>query len=228
MLEACRQHQGLVLRANVIGWRLLHFACDGGHLELARGLLDLGAVVDARTNYGWDALTCASCDGHAALVTLLLDRGADPCSRNDNYTAVCLAAMYDNLQACLILLNRGADLMAVCHDGRTALTAYGIHAIPPLSNEIKEQRQEQLRVAWVAGPHPSQRWARRWPLMNVLTGCSFRPLAARRLQLEMDRLALGSEMPPPEPLNTPQKLHAHLLGQVLSNAGLVRSIVSYL
>jgi hypothetical protein len=131
----------------------------------------------------------------------------------------------------LILLNRGADLMVVCHEGRTALTAYGIGANPPLSNEIKEQRREQLHAAWAAGPHPSQRlkrWARRWPLMNVLTGCGFRPLAARRLQLEMDRLALGSEMPPPEPLDTPQKLHAHLLGQVLSNAGLVRSIVSYL
>ena len=64
--------------------------------------------------------------------------------------------------------------------------------------------------------------------MSILTGCSFRPLAARRLQLEMDRLALGSEMPPPELLDTPQKLHAHLLSQVLSNAGLVRSIVSYL
>ena len=45
VLEACRQHQGLVLRANVHGRRLLHRACIGGHLELARGLLDLGAVV---------------------------------------------------------------------------------------------------------------------------------------------------------------------------------------
>ena len=82
VLEACRQHQGLVLRANVIGWRLLHCACGGGHLELARGLLDLGAVVDARDNDGWDALMYALHHGHPAVVTLLLDRGADPCSRN--------------------------------------------------------------------------------------------------------------------------------------------------
>ena len=235
VFEACRQHQGLMLRADVDGDRLLHRACDGGHLELARGLLDLGAVVDARNNYGWDALMYASRNGYPAVVTLLLDRGADPCSRNDDYTALYLAAMYDHLQVCLILLNRGADLMAVGHDGRTALTHYGFYANPRLSNEIKEQRREQLRVAWAAGLHPSQvqrrrdeRWARRYPLMNVLTGNGFRPLAARRLQLEMERLALGSEMPPPEPLDTPQKLHAHLLGQVLSNAGLVRSIVSYL
>ena len=235
VLEACRQHQGLVLRASVNGNRLLHYACFGGHLELARGLLDLGAVVDARCNVRWDALMCASHYGHAAIVTLLLDRGADPCSRNDYYTALYLAAWYDHLQVCLILLNRGADLMAACVGGSNSLTCYAIHANPRPSDEIKEQRREQLRVAWEAGPHPSQvqrrldeRWAPRYPLMNVLTGCGFRPLAARRLQLEMDRLALGSEMPPPEPLDTPQKLHAHLLGQVLSNAGLVRSIVSYL
>ena len=235
VLEACRQNQGLVLRADVGGHRLLHHACIGGHLELARGLLDLGAVVDARDNVNWDALMRASNNGHATVVTLLLDRGADPCSRSDYWTALYLAAENDRLQVCLILLNRGADLMAVRYGGRTALTVYGTDADPPLSNEIKEQRREQLLAAWEAGPHPSQvqrrrdeRWARRYPLMNVLTGCGFRPLAARRLQLEMDRLALGSEMPPPEPLDTPQKLHAHLLGQVLSNAGLVRSIVSYL
>jgi len=64
--------------------------------------------------------------------------------------------------------------------------------------------------------------------MNVLTGCGFRPLASRLLQLEMERLALGSEMPLRELLDTPQKLHAHLLGQVLSNEGLERAIVSYL
>ena len=232
VLEACRQHQGQVLRAGgLYGERLLDKACDVGHLELARGLLDLGADVDARDHYVWNALMCASRRGHPAVVTLLLDRGADPCSRNGAWTALCMAAERDHLQVCLILLNRGANLTTVCVCWHKALSHYGIHANPPLSDEIMEQRRQQLRVAWAAGPRPSQRlkrWTRRYPLMNVLTGCGFRPLAARRLQLEMERLALGSEMPPPEPLDTPQKLHAHLLGQVLSNAGLVRSIVSYL
>ena len=139
------------------GERLLDKACYGGHLELARGLLDLGAVIDARDNDGWDALMCASRNGHAAVVTLLLDRGADPCSKNDDYTALYLAAELDHLQVCLILLNRGADLMIVFHEGRTALTDYGNNKNPPLNDEIKEQRRQQLRAAWEAGPHPSQR-----------------------------------------------------------------------
>jgi len=46
VLEACGQ--GLALRAGVCGFRMLYRACSGGQLELARGLLELGAVVDSR------------------------------------------------------------------------------------------------------------------------------------------------------------------------------------
>ena len=241
MLEACRQHQGLVLRTNVDRERLLDRACFAGHLELARGLLDLGAVVNARNNDGWDALMYASENGHAAVVTLLLDRGADPSSRNDYETALYLAALYDHLQVCLILLNRGADLMVVCHYGRTALTHYGIYADPPLSNEIKEQRREQLRVAWAAGPHPSQvqrrrdeRWARRWPFMFVLAG-SVRPLAYRKALLLAAHPPVAPSAVIPAPVRRTRltraqlrRLHALNVGLVLSNEGLVRLIASFI
>jgi len=229
VLEACRNHQGLVLRADdENGWRLLHRVCSRGHLELACGLLDLGASVNARDNSGWDALLCASDGDHPAVVTLLLDRGADPCSRSKDYSALHLAAYNNNLQVCLSLLNRGADLLALTVSQRNALQEYGKGAFPRITDEEKEQCRNLLRAAWVAGPHPSQRWVRRFPLMNVLTGCGYLPLAARRLQLEMDRLVLGSEAPPPEPLETPAKLHAYLLGQVFSNAGLMRAVASFL
>jgi len=244
VLEACRQHQGLVLRADVNGWRLLHLACNGGHVELARGLLDLGAVVDARDNGGFDALMIASNNGHAAVVTLLLDRGADPCSRNDDYTALYFAAESDHLQVCLILLNRGADLMAVCASlflGRTALADYGNFANPPPSNHIKEQRREQLRAAWAAGPHPSQvqrrrdeRWARRWPFMFVLAG-SVRPLAYRKALLLAAHPPVAPSAVIPAPVRRSRltraqlrRLHAVNVGLVLSNEGLVRLIASFI
>ena len=241
VFEACRQHQGLVLRADVGGYRLLHRACGGRHLELARGLLDLGAVVDPRDNDGWDALMCASHNGHAAVVTLLLDRGADPCWRNDDYTALCLAAWFDHLQVCLILLNRGADLMAVFYGGYTALTGYGIYANPHLSDEIMEQRREQLRVAWEAGPHPSQvqrrrdeRWARRWPFMFVLAG-SVRPLAYRKALLLAAHPPVAPSAVIPAPVRRTRltraqlrRLHALNVGLVLSNEGLVRLIASFI
>ena len=239
VLEACRQHQGLVLRADVNRYRLLHHACRGGHLELARGLLDLGAVVDARDIVGWDALMYASNNGHAAVVTLLLDRGADPCSKDDYETALHMAAEKDHLQVCLILLNRGADLMAMSHIGRTALSHYGNRA--PLSNEIKEQRREQLRAAWEAGPHPSQvqrrrdeRWARRWPFMFVLAG-SVRPLAYRKALLLAAHPPVAPSAVIPAPVRRTRltraqvrRLHALNVGLVLSNEGLVRLIASFI
>ena len=241
VLEACRQHQGLVLRVGgLYGERLLHEACSGGHLELARGLLDLGAVVDARNNVRWDALMCASNNGHAAVVTLLLDRGAHPSSRNDDYTALYLAAENDHLQVCLILLNRGADLM-VRFDESNALMRYGVYANPPLSNEIKEQRQEQLLAAWAAGPHPSQvqrrrdeRWARRWPFMFVLAG-SVRPLAYRKALLLAAHPPVAPSAVIPAPVRRTRltraqlrRLHALNVGLVLSNEGLVRLIASFI
>jgi len=236
VLEAVRQNKGLAFRASENnGITLLHEACGNGHLELVQGLLSLGAVVHAWTDNDWDPLMCASFCGHVAVVALLLDHGADPCTRNVVASALALAAWYNHFDVCSLLLHRGADLMDLDTYKCTPLESYGKHANPSLGNEKKEQRCDQLSEIWSAGPHPSQvqrrrdeRWTRRYPLMNVLTGCGFRPLAARRLQLEMERLALGSGMPPPEPLDTPQKLHAHLLGQVLSNVGLVRAIASYL
>ena len=74
------------------GIRLLHWACEGGHVELASSLLDRGSVLHARTVCGRDALYYASHRGHVPVVSLLLDRGADPCTREDNFTALGAAA----------------------------------------------------------------------------------------------------------------------------------------
>ena len=131
--------------------------------------------------------------------------------------------------------------MAVCLEGRTALTAYGVYAYPPISNEIKEQRREQLRVAWEAGPHPSQvqrrrdeRWARRWPFMFVLAG-SVRPLAYRKALLLAAHPPVAPSAVIPAPVRRTRltraqlrRLHALNVGLVLSNEGLVRLIASFI
>ena len=50
-----------------------------------------------------------------------------------------MAAKYNHLQVCLILLNRGVASVdvAVGYDGRTALTAYGSYPNPLLSEESR-------------------------------------------------------------------------------------------
>ena len=74
--------------------------------------------------------------------------------------------------------------------------------------------------------------------MLVVAQNNFRPLAARRLEQEMARASLvpavdadahtDAEVPPPVVLDTPEKRRAHYMGQVLSNEGLLRLVVSFL
>ena len=82
------------------------------------GLLDRGADIHARDNYGYDALmrACISVDADLAMVTLLLDRGANLLSV-DNYawSALHYAAYNGDMDKCLLLLSRGANRL--CQDG---------------------------------------------------------------------------------------------------------------
>ena len=55
----------------------LLYACQSGHLEVARLLLDEGAVVDARSIYRATPLMWAASQGHTELCSLLIERGAD-------------------------------------------------------------------------------------------------------------------------------------------------------
>jgi hypothetical protein len=68
-------------------------------------------------------------------------------------------------------------------------------------------------------------------LILVVVENGFRPLAARRLELEMARASLDptaeAELPPVL-LDTAEKRRAHHMGQVLTNDGLLRLVVSFL
>ncbi len=56
----------------------LFFACDRGHLEIARLLIDRGADVNVKDNfYNASALTWAMSKKHEPLVALLVEKGAD-------------------------------------------------------------------------------------------------------------------------------------------------------
>jgi len=156
VLKVVKDQKGLVLRSGIGGgWRLLDRSAIDGHLELTRGLLDLGAVVDARTIDGYDALMYASRNGHEAVVTLLLARGANANSRSPRFTALNLAAWKDNLPICLILLAHGADLLARNWQDKNALELYGIWAEPEqLDDNTKQARRAILSSAFASGPYP--------------------------------------------------------------------------
>jgi hypothetical protein len=116
-----------------------------------RGVIDRGAVVNAKDSCGADALMCAAFYDRIPAVTLLLDHGADLNARvNDGWNALMFAARNNKLDCAVFLLNRGVDLLAVNSKGKTALDLYGsdLNIKPPLSDEVKEQRREVLRGAY--------------------------------------------------------------------------------
>ena len=183
----------------------------------------------ARGNGGWDALMNVSINGHIAVITVLLDRGADPDSNNQLHSALSLAALYDHLQVCLLLISRRANLMLVVNGG-TALDVYG----PGLYNsrltpdELK-QRRTTLLTAFEQGPHPDMCWKRRWPFVCVLVGCDFQPLAARKAYL----LLINPPLPPdavipPVPIGTSEQYRAYLHGCIFAHPGFWKLIASYL
>ena len=227
VLAAVKRDPRLATRVGEHGRRLLYWACWGGQLELARGLLVHGAQINARASYGWDALMVASWNGHLAVVGLLLSKGADPNSRNADDTALSLAAKYDKPEVCLLLISHAADLLEIVCDGKTALDIYGTSI--NLTPKVKKQRLALLRKAYDEGPHPNARWVRRWPLVCVLVGCDFQPLLARQMVLLELNPALppDAEIPPIE-IATPKQYRAYLHGMVFAHPGFWKLIASYL
>jgi ankyrin repeat protein len=225
-------------KSNDEGLRLLHKAGCGGHVSLARELIKRGANIHAKDKFGEDALMFASQKGHVAVVKLLLEFGADPNTSNLScWTALGWAASFDCLEVCVLLLEAGADLRGAIgiKPGETEL--YGRFPYH-LSCEVKAERRKLLLKAFINGPHPSQiqrrkneNWARKSIFMIIVAENGFRPLAARRLEQELARVSLDPANEAEVPavvLDTPEKRHAHYMGQVFSNDGLLRLVVSFL
>ena len=70
-----------VNRRNGEGWTP---ACDEGHLDVTRLLLDHGVDTEAANHYRWTPLHKAASNGYDNIVPLLLERGADANVINDD------------------------------------------------------------------------------------------------------------------------------------------------
>ena len=87
-----------------------------------KAMLDGGAEVNARNDYGWTALTHAARMGHTELAALLLDSGAEVDAVDDTgWTPLMRAVMKGHQQTAQLLLNRGANIKHRDKNGWTVL-----------------------------------------------------------------------------------------------------------
>ena len=103
-------------------------AARKGDVRKVRELLDRGANVNARDEYGWTPLHLAAYRGYAEVARLLLDRGANVDARDDvGDTPLHWAAHDGHLDVVELLLEHGADVNARAKDGATPLHAAAVN-----------------------------------------------------------------------------------------------------
>ncbi|MCI0431524.1 MAG: ankyrin repeat domain-containing protein [Rhodospirillales bacterium] len=103
---------------------LLLDAADNGCLELARRVLDAGAVAKAANQVGNSALTLAARAGEEEVAELLLERGAPIDHRNlAGATALLTGVIANRRKLVIFLLDRGADFTIADENGVTPLAA---------------------------------------------------------------------------------------------------------
>jgi ankyrin repeat protein len=106
------------------GWTPLHLAAFFGHSELAAGLIERGAAVDARSTNAMvnTPLHAAVAGGHVEVVRLLLERGAKVnASQHGGWTALHGAAQAGRRDIVEALIANGADVGARAENQQSPL-----------------------------------------------------------------------------------------------------------
>ena len=196
-------------------------ASKGGNAELVEELLTRGADLNALESLSFDAFMLACEFNRVAVAEVLVGHRAATIADLE------MAARNDSLPICLLLIARSVDLKA-----SDALEKYGSTLWPELTPDELEQRRTTLRTAFEQ-VRADACWTRRWPMMSVMAGCEFRPLAVRLLEREMHLAALlasGEVAPPPAPiaLDTPQQRRAYYMLLIFRSDFLLRRIVLFL
>ena len=109
-------------RRRADGLRRCTSACENGHVDVARLLLDNGAEVNRAKKDGATPLYIACEKGHVDAARLLLDKGADMNRAKENgVTPLFIACFNNHVDVARLLLEQGADVDRAKEDGATPL-----------------------------------------------------------------------------------------------------------
>lgn len=115
-------HNAAVDSTSRDGATALSYAARRGHDTVGRLLLEHNATVDLATENGWTPLSYAADGGYTSMVQLLVNHDAAIDSRTHSGLTPLHAASRGHEGATQVLLERGADLNAICKQGRTPLS----------------------------------------------------------------------------------------------------------
>ena len=100
----------------------LHLAAMNGNIAEIKRLIDDGADVNAKTEYGQTPLHFAAVNGHTETALALIKAGADiNAKQKDGWTPLHFAARQGHTETALALIKAGADINAKQKDGWTPL-----------------------------------------------------------------------------------------------------------
>jgi len=104
------------------GASLLWIACYGGHIEVARLVLEHGGDVNKATKEGVSPLCIACHEGHFDIARLLLENGANV-QQTDNYgtSQLYFACQQGHVDVARLLLENGAAVDQATNAGHTPL-----------------------------------------------------------------------------------------------------------
>lgn len=124
---------------------LLHVCCEKDRIDCARVLLDHGALVNMRDNWGQTPLMCCMITQVHDIAELLLSRDSSIVDHQDRFgkTALHCAVESDSIEAVELLLRYNADVLRHTSDGFTAVMT----AVTLGSEAHNRHRMMQMMIA---------------------------------------------------------------------------------